>query len=342
MVRVSYLLSLFVVLIGPKVAEHRYIGFYVEVFSASISVEGEPTYQYTTILTLPRLHLNTMFIEFFTIFIPVHQVFKHWRLQKLAQQKPPSWSISSLVTTISVRPNTKDSTSKDSALELIDRSISTEYLQSGDRLLTRSALIRVLNENPAPLQAFSARRDFSGENIAFLTRVAQWKEAYPSSTRLQAFNAALALYRDFVSPRDADFPLNLSCAQLKALDAVFKDAARDVGGGAEGDGFEAALPFYETPSWSGAGAGLAFDRKGVEGPRFEGEVPAAFGRDVFEDARAHIEELVLTNTWPRFVREMRGRSSLDSERSAGSQESEESTKSVGRRRIEGFVAGLKG
>jgi hypothetical protein len=33
---------------------------------------------------------------------------------------------------------------------------------------------------------------------------------------------------------------------------------------------------------------------------------------------------------------------LDSERSAGSQESEESTKSVGKRRIERFVAGLKG
>jgi hypothetical protein len=283
-----------------------------------------------------------MFIEFFTIFIPVHQVFKHWRLQKLAQQKSPSWSISSLVTTVSVRPHTKDSTSKESALELIDRSISTEYPQSGDRLLTRSALIRVLRENPAPLQAFSARRDFSGENIAFLTRAAQWKDAYPSSSRIQAFNAALALYRDFVSPRDADFPLNLSCAQLKALDAVFKDVARDIGGGAEGDGFEAALPFYEPPRWSGDGTALALGGKRAEGPRFEGEVPAAFGQDVFEAARAHIEELVLTNTWPRFVREMRGRSSLDSERSAGSQESEESKKSVGGRMIEKFVVGLKG
>ena len=69
---------------------------------------------------------------------------------------------------------------------------------------------------------------------------------------------------------------------------------------------------------------------------------------MFDVARAHIEELVLTNTWPRFVREMRGRSSLDSERSAGSQESAESQesagskKSVGRMRIEKFVAGLKG
>ena len=290
-----------------------------------------------------------MFIEFFTIFIPVHQVFKHWRLQKLAQQNPPSWSISSLATTtISVRPHTKDSTSKESALELIDRSVSAEHPQSGDRLLTRSALLRVLRENPAPLQAFSARRDFSGENIAFLTRAAQWKEAYPSSSRLQAFNAALVLYRDFVSPSDADFPLNLSCAQLKALDAVFKGAAREVGGGAKGDDFEAALPFYNPPRWSGNGAALALDNKRVEGPRFEGEIPAAFGQNVFDVARAHIEELVFTNTWPRFVREMRGRSSLDSERSAGSQESAESQesagskKSVGRMRIEKFVAGLKG
>ncbi|KAF3005161.1 hypothetical protein E8E13_010565 [Curvularia kusanoi] len=305
------------------------------------------------------LHLNTMFLEIFTIFIPVHQVFKHWRMQKLAaQKKPQSWATTSLATTVSIhrlsmRPESKHSTSKNSALELIDRTVSTEYQHSGDRLLTRTALMRVLSENPAPLQAFSARRDFSGENIAFLTRLSAWKDAFPTTETRQSFNTALQLYRDFVSPRDADFPLNLSSSQLKALDAVFKDAASDIrgeAGASTGDeAFEAALPFYETPG--AASSGALSGKSGTEGLmtalRWEGEVPAGFGEDVFEDARCHVEQLVLTNTWPKFVREMRERSSIDSERSeesAGSQESQESAgsrkSSVGMR-VERFVNGLR-
>lgn len=289
----------------------------------SLSVAGHSRIAY-------RIHLNTMFIEIFTVFIPAYQVLKHWRAQRFAARRKSDTS--SLATTISVCPQSKASASKGSTIELIDRNASAEYLQSGDRLMTMTALTRVLSENPAPLQDFSARCDFSGENIAFLTRLAKWKDFAPVADRKQAYDAALRLYIDFISPRDADFPLNLSSYQLKALEDVFEVNARAVCG--EG-AIDPALPFCEPPktatssSPSEAGGWL----------QFQGDVPQAFDLGVFDDAKEHIEELVLTNTWPKFVREMqeRRRSSVDSERSDASDASARTVVS----RITRFVAGLR-
>lgn len=271
-----------------------------------------------------------MFIEIFTVFIPAYQVIKYWRTQRLvanANRKP-----SSLATTLSLRPQSKASVSKSSTIELIDRNASTEYFQSGDRLMTMAALNRVLSENPAPLQDFSARKDFSGENIAFLARVTKWKDTARVTGRKEAYDAALRLYIDFISPRDADFPLNLSSAQLKALEDIFEAQARAVCGEPSVD---SALPFFEPPKTP-----LSSSPSEAAGwLQYQGEVPGGFHDNVFDDAKKHIEHLVLTNTWPKFVKEMqeRRRESVDSERSAGSDDSATTVVS----RISKFVAGLR-
>ena len=46
---------------------------------------------------------------------------------------------------------------------------------AGSSILTMDALEHTLAKNPEPLQEFSALRDFSGENIAFLTRIREWR-----------------------------------------------------------------------------------------------------------------------------------------------------------------------
>jgi hypothetical protein len=288
------------------------------------------TYTDGRLLISSRIHLNTVFIEIFTVFIPAYQVVKHWRAQRLAFRGKPDTS--SLATTTDVWPQSKTSTSKGSTIELIDRNASVEYFQSGDRLMTMTALTRVLSENPAPLQDFSARCDFSGENIAFLTRLAKWKSCAPVAERKQAYDAALRLYIDFISPRDADFPLNLSSPQLKALEDVFETQARTVCG--EGS-IDPALPFFEPPKT----ATSTSPSETAGWLRYQGDVPEAFHVDIFDDAKDHIEALVLTNTWPKFVREMqeRRRGSVDSEMSAGSKGSALTVVS----RITRFVAGLR-
>lgn len=271
-----------------------------------------------------------MFIEVFTIFVPAYQVIKNWRAQRLAANQ--KWDTSSLATTISMRPQSKASVSKSSTIELIDRNASLEHLHSTDRLMTMTALTRVLSQNPAPLQDFSARHDFSGENIAFLTRLAKWKDFAPVAERRQAYNAALRLYIDFISPRDADFPLNLSSHQLKALEDIFEAQARAVCGEAA---FEPALPFFDPPKTASSSS----PSDGAAWSNVQSEVPAAFHEGVFDDAKTHVEWLVLTNTWPKFVKEMqeRRRESVDSDRSDASDASDGTVVS----RVTRFVAKLR-
>lgn len=121
---------------------------------------------------------------------------------------------------------------------------------------------------------------------------------------------------------------------MKVLENIFESAARAVCGEAS---FEPALPFFEPPQTA-----TSSSPSETGWLQYQGEVPYAFYEGVFDDAKKHIESLVLTNTWPKFVKEMqqKRRSSVDSERSAGSDGSYGSARTVVSR-ISKFVAGLR-
>lgn len=190
-------------------------------------------------------------------------------------------------------------------LRLHDRPLLTperklDYLHKtpADPLLTTmSALERVLSENPWPLQKFSTLVDFSGENIAFLSRLSIWWASCPETLdherRIDAFNRALGIYVDFVSPRDAEFPLNLSSADLKPLKDVFERAARITCGEGRND---LVTPFdiEPTPASSSLGSSV----------QYTGEIPEGFCGGVFDDVQTHVKYLVFVNTWPKFVEAM--------------------------------------
>ncbi|KAG5753583.1 hypothetical protein H9Q70_003788 [Fusarium xylarioides] len=171
-----------------------------------------------------------------------------------------------------------------------------------DTLLTISAFNYTLNSNPGPLQDFSALNDLSGENISFLTEVTRWKiswRAEPDEADVRdAYNAALDIYVNFISPRDAEFPLNLGSADLKYMEKMFERAAREVFGQAN---VHPAIPFETMTSLESAPT-LVMER-----PNYSGIVPAEFGPSVFDSIEQHIKYLVLTNTWPKFVKEMQSR-----------------------------------
>lgn len=252
------------------------------------------------------------------------------------------------------------STSKDSWKKL--PSIDNRDLEKipDEGVLTMAALELVLEKNPEPLRQFSARRDFSGENIGFLTAVAEWKTHLPASfTRngknaaqevvQQQFTKALRIYTEFVSTRDAEFPINISWPELSKLDAVFERAARRMHGDsnrvdvatpfAEVDWASASRPATQTPGSPGpdsikmtittttttkspsfltAGSPATQHGGGTSTESliltdnssngcyvFDGEIPAGFDATVFDAAQADIKYLVLTNTWPKYVRERR-------------------------------------
>lgn len=260
-----------------------------------------------------------MIFEIFTVFVPVYEVFKHRGLSKKVAESNAKWDATSQTSTL--RPSTSSdskygsasSMEKGQALDITDE-------EQTDRLLTISALEHVLNENPGPLQDFSALCDFSGENIAFLTRAAKWQAGWPEMltdhARQAVYNRALEIYTDFISPRDAEFPLNLPSKELKELEEIFERPARIILGETKAS---VATPFDDEPRPATRGSNL---KPGVE-VLYTGAIPEVFSPIVFDKAIKHIKYLVLTNTWPKYVAEMqKRRGSAETERSGFSAASE--------------------
>lgn len=247
-----------------------------------------------------------MMFEIFTIFVPVFQVIRLWILSKKAAKSNSKWETESQTSTLQSSSTIEW---KLSALSVAEKGktfdISDDEL--GDRIITMKALEQVLNENPGPLLEFSALNDFSGENIAFLTRIAKWKTTWPGAPTkeetLVVYNAALEIYTDFVSPIDAEFPLNLPSLNLKQLEKIFEKPARILRGAAR---VNPATPFDMDPVQyharrNGGDSGLSAFAE------YTGEIPDGFDEGVYDTVQNHIKYLVLTNTWPKFIAEMQSR-----------------------------------
>lgn len=258
-----------------------------------------------------------MVFEIFTVFVPVYEVIRVKMLAKKTVASNAKWETASQTTTL------RTSTSMDGAkfaLANVSEKGSLDFTDDdrGNRLLTMGALDHVLNGNPQPLQEFSALNDFSGENIAFLTRVAAWKSSWPQTVtgedRIDAYNRALGIFADFISIKDAEFPLNLPSRQLKHLEKTFEKPTRAVMGESA---VNPATPFdFPAP-------GDVEQARSTQMQRYTGDIPEDFDMDAFDDAQSHIKYLVLTNTWPKFVSEMRHRRrSSETERSELSTDSQ--------------------
>ncbi|KAK5989392.1 hypothetical protein PT974_10911 [Cladobotryum mycophilum] len=261
------------------------------------------------------IHLSLFMFEIFTVFVPIYLVIRFWMMQKKSADINAKWETASQSSTL--RSSTTFDWKKHSSASLAEKGLPFDFAdeEMGDRLLTMGALDHALTENPVPLQEFSALRDFSGENIAFLTRTAEWKsilpEAMSEQDRREAFNQALWIYVDFISPRDAEFPLNLSSHDLKDLEEIFERSARIVCGEAR---VNPATPFdFGQPGSSGSGStehkagGYARHEELHGRVQFTGLIPPQFNPTVFDKAQSHVKYLVLTNTWPKFVAEMQSR-----------------------------------
>ncbi|KAI6351176.1 hypothetical protein MCOR25_010093 [Pyricularia grisea] len=279
--------------------------------------------------------LSITFIEFFAIILPCWQVLTHKTLRRETLDAIANWE--------SRRGGDKDGkqsfateSTKQESTTSTWRLLSEIEKATGqsESLFTMTALDYMLKRNPEPLREFSALRDFSGENIAFLSAVADWKagaakpDAPTDKSSLQSeegvelrrvrFNDALQIYAEFVSARHAEFQVNIGSADQKRLDGVFGPATQILLGDSQRFD-DLAVPFERE----------SID-EGVERCRAQyfGEIPDEFNDEIFDDAEVSIKYLVLTNTWPKFVKQ--GRYSM-SVNSVGSQSSDGNTeKEIGR------------
>lgn len=267
-------------------------------------------------------------MEIFTVFLPCWEVISHQALCQETLNTIAQWENNKTGLGKAIQSIKSRSTVVDSLKSGWKSTHSSGKASSVESILTLSALEHVLQRNPEPLQQFSALRDFSGENIAFLTSVGDWKSSFPASvlnrksdiseeTRRELvrerFNRALRIYTEYISATDAAFPINISSPELKRLEAIFEQPARSTYG--EKQGANAATPFDDVarPDSANSSTGSKVDGDGVQ---YWGQIPDDFDQSIFDDAERSIKYLVLTNTWPKFVRDRR--SSMEAFESAGS------------------------
>lgn len=274
-----------------------------------------------------RIHLSTMMFEIFTIFVPLVQIIRLRILLRHVTEANAKWETESQTTlrastaaSFHGRKRPGSSSQAEKGQPIVYQTGSADIGPDIDsRLLTMTALDHALRENQGVLQEFSALSDFSGENIAFLARVSEWKsrswpnaisdsesrESLAQEERLDAYNYALQIYADFISLEHADFPLNLPSQDMKQLFRVFDKPARILFG--EDASVNIAVPFDDAylRSRTGSSSGSSGDIR--HQARYTGDIPSGFSSTVFDSAQGHIKYLVLTNTWPKFVREMHSR-----------------------------------
>jgi uncharacterized membrane protein YgcG len=382
-----------------------------------VSLDGPPT-----ILGHPtnrnRIALSIFVIEIFTVFIPCWQVQKHQNLRQETLESIANWeskkrfatkeSASDKSSAPPLSPtSTKvgDYTGFDSWKKLPNLESNTSQPNlvgiPDESVLTMAALEHVLDKNPEPLRQFSARRDFSGENIAFLTAVAEWKAALPTDftrsryettpeTVREQFTRALRIYTEFISPRDAEFPINIAWPDLRKLQGIFERAARSTAAAnpSSSSPLDSVTPFADDahlPAYPAATqpptdptttptpaptrprsreSELHILSPSTSYPKshhstssetpppkpppqthtplhitfppppsaatttttthplhttYTGDIPQSFDATVFDAAQASIKYLVLTNTWPKYVRERRSSESSSSSNSGQSE-----------------------
>ncbi|KAK2056540.1 integral membrane protein [Colletotrichum caudatum] len=291
------------------------------------------------------IHLSTMMFEIFTIFIPLIQLIRLRIQTKHVTDANASWQAGSQTTfrssTVISFYGAKGSASSSQAEKGQSAICQLDSSDLGPEpnscLLTMTALDHALRVNRSALQEFSALSDFSGENIAFLARVSEWRShSWPHALsdsksqdslgedgRLEAYNSALRIYAEFISLQHAEFPLNLPSQEMKKLFNIFDKSSRIVYG--EDETINIVVPFADTYTQGSEGSGSESSSDIQNQIRYTGEVPAGFDSTVFDIANDHIKYLVLTNTWPKFVKEMhQRRRSNEMHRSVASNESQSS------------------
>ncbi|KAJ5166198.1 uncharacterized protein N7482_004979 [Penicillium canariense] len=262
--------------------------------------------------------LSITFLEIFTVFLPCWEVVRHQSLRQETLDLIAEWESRT-------RSDGADLKSLKSVTATVKSTIAgsakTDF--SVESVFAMPALEYALDHDPTPLQQFSALHDFSGENIAFLTSVAQWKKTFERAIAIEdkdqiqetlheRFNSALFIYAEFISAH-AEFPINLGFQDFTRLESIFERPARMIYG--DEPEINPIAPF-DTSSFSRLPS--AMSSEGSEKTirvtpslqdcvRYWGEIPEGFiacglGANIFDDAVKAVKYLVLTNTWPKFVK----------------------------------------
>jgi hypothetical protein len=265
-------------------------------------------------------------MEIFTIAFPIIQVLKSRNLRQETLNALSDWEKQqNYVKTSGIVGEEKSSTYTGTTYATDGQASPTKSTfepQSSDAF-NMTALEYTLRINPEALLQFAALKDFSGENVSFLTHVAEWKRAWfvpqrsTEEHRHQQFIAAVRIYAYFVSLEYAEFPINICSREMKRLHQIFSGPAALLMRRPSSCSSDTISPFNECflTEESTTSANLeTLGRANLKSATMTREVelergyalakiqiPESFFAEIFEEAEQEIKYLVFTNTWPKFV-----------------------------------------
>jgi hypothetical protein len=218
------------------------------------------------------------------------------------------------------------------------RKAREEQMHTKPSRYSLAALERALQDDTNRLEKFAATKDFSGENIAFLKQVEDWKEKWRSSEvealdgklspciARSLFNTAEQIFQTLVHRESSNFPVNLDDDIYLTLDRIFggfDPAARRylavyksncppevtiapfVDGIFANDGSLPGGRGYREFCEKTFGADTGRER--LQTPQRKDpvnvpllpKIPESFESGIFDKAEAAVKQMVLTNTWIR-------------------------------------------
>ncbi|KAI9818336.1 MAG: hypothetical protein M1826_001398 [Phylliscum demangeonii] len=261
-----------------------------------------------------------MMMEFVTIFFPLMEAYRARYRRKITIPALEEWEKTRAAAAAAAASMSCDSLKHSSTL-------SQETTGRRDAY-SMQALEKTLATDATDLLQFAATKEFTGENIVFLTQVRDWKRLWAQAGLAQAdlsldarrrmYHHGAEIFFSSVCMQTAHFPVNIEGRIYSGLERVFSLPSRaavhkaDVAPFADDitrfSGMSAAkearslpapsAPIRTTPTDEEAGvARLATTTTTTN----DLSIPADFNGAVFDRAEASVKYMVFTNTWVRYV-----------------------------------------
>lgn len=231
-----------------------------------------------------------------TVFFPIYEYYVSDRLSKSTLAALKNWED---------REKWKDTILGSGPATISQRSLTSDNSSTGitvystNKTCTMAALEKVLLVNPHPLLNFAATKDFTAENILFLMAVQDWRTAWPSQSRSTMFSQAVDIYAKQIHEELAEFPINIEWRIKSKLDEIFGPSASNIKD--QRNLFNEAVSFAYPgiPMSPTKSTTISVDEEFNE-VNFEG-----FDESVFDAAEKSVKYLVLTNTWRKYINEIK-------------------------------------
>lgn len=202
----------------------------------------------------------------------------------------------------------------DSLQSIKSKNMSTENAdnQGKPNMYNIAAMEKALEKNARDLLEFAATKQFTGENIVFLTRVRAWKEQWvraalvknpiPLEAKSNLYEAGKEIFARNISLHTSQFPINLESKVYQDLESLFGSCTTS-------SLTSIITPFadlWEKSDMKSSKAGfeelIRLDERTKPGALDDTlATPYGFDGQVFDRAERSVKNMVFTNTWGRYL-----------------------------------------